>query len=311
MQNYTIRELINLAHQHNMQIPLKISKAELIDMLEQRMYPERAPISPTALLNYKNTFLPTLYQNLDYLTLTQLCQTSKEYYRICSDPATWIYLLKRDYNVTWDPQIKNYSHRAFYELNYLFLDNEDFKSLILNKIKQLSQTSPKDPKVYILTHEDSFEGSYDVNKIVGRNIYEILYKYLKHYPGAYSNLKVGNFDLPVNIRFQLYILNDNKGISRENLEYLKNVSIGSSVSEYEDELIEEINEEDIKAAETISSQRFHFAIGTLIPSFNDYIDTLIEHITNDDSDNEIKLYDLDHIQPIDANYQAPIRSDDD
>ena len=69
--------------------------------------------------HYKQNFLSQAWKQLDYPTLIQYCQTSKEYLPICQDPQTWIYLLKRDFNITWETDER--SPRKYYELHYFYI----------------------------------------------------------------------------------------------------------------------------------------------------------------------------------------------
>ncbi len=118
-----------------------------------------------------------VWQNMDYKTLINLCKTSQQYYLICKDPNTWIFLLKRDYNVTWDPFIKHYSPRDYYELNYIFsIDTPNNRNLLFNKIRELIDTAPSDPQIFIVHHKYY----HDMKIIMGKNIYEIVYKFINN-----------------------------------------------------------------------------------------------------------------------------------
>lgn len=65
----------------------------------------------------KQSTLPTLWQHLPYAELIEFGKTSKEYNRILENPETWIYLIKRDFNIDSNPK----EAKDFYELLYLVL----------------------------------------------------------------------------------------------------------------------------------------------------------------------------------------------
>ena len=51
--------------------------------------------------NIREPIRKQVWQYLPYRDLLSWCASSKEYLGICQDPATWIYLLKRDYNLDY------------------------------------------------------------------------------------------------------------------------------------------------------------------------------------------------------------------
>src|SRR5687767_804803 len=46
-----------------------------------------------------NVPIDVLLEHIDYHSLLNLCQTSAQYRRICENPDTWIYLLRRDFEI--------------------------------------------------------------------------------------------------------------------------------------------------------------------------------------------------------------------
>ena len=144
-------------------------------------------MDPLSITNYKKEFLPYLWKNLDYPTLIQLCQTSKEYLRICHDHNTWVYLLKRDFNITWEVQ----SSRAYeyYKMNYLYFKSGNFFNQIL-----FSPSESDNPQDYLYVKNN-------IKKRIRRdNIYQIIEKILANkIIDGFSILKTLESSLPVNM----------------------------------------------------------------------------------------------------------------
>lgn len=132
-------------------------------------------MEPYSLTTYKRTFLPEAWKTLDYLTIINLCLTSKEYLEICQNPETWIYLLKRDFKITWDLN-NQASPREYYELHYSYFIRGDFMRQILRRLNKAANSSSKKPQTWLFSKDETTVGRADIKVIRGNNIYEIIFK---------------------------------------------------------------------------------------------------------------------------------------
>ena len=144
-------------------------------------------MEPLSITNYKKEFLPYLWKTLDYPTLIQLCQTSKEYLKICHDYNTWVYLLKRDFNISWEVQPS--MAQEYYKMNYLYFKSGNFFRQLL-----FSPSESDNPQDYLYVKNNIKK------RIRGDNIYQIIEKIIANkIIDGLSIMKTLESALPVNM----------------------------------------------------------------------------------------------------------------
>ena len=133
------------------------------------------------ILNLNRLLTEEVWKTLPYPDIIKLGQASKQYTKILESPDTWIYLLKRDYDSTWDHNKHN--PRDYYEVRYwLGLDEEgedqptpNSDSWILSKWQQYIDSQPKHQVTYLALEANRISDCI-LGKVSGVNYSDVIRK---------------------------------------------------------------------------------------------------------------------------------------
>ena len=98
-----------------------------------------------------------------YKDLIKFCQTSKEYAKICDNPNTWIYLIDRDYKISWRyilARSPNANPHKYYELLYLIGLDGHSKGKPASIVEKMLKYALAQPRTYVNVFDFSFAGKY-------------------------------------------------------------------------------------------------------------------------------------------------------
>lgn len=228
-----------------------------------------------SLTYYKQIFLSDIWKQLDYQTLIKYCQTSKKYLPICLDPETWIYLLKRDFNVTWNVTSK--SPRDYYELHYSYFIDGSFMQQLFRILKDLIKNSSQKPVTWFFASDyDNTLRNAEITVVNGVNDYEILDKILRNkLIPEIEILESISYYLPLNIGIDL-----EREIDKANKGIIKPLTIASLTTPFfqPTEFIATLITSDISEVHNYS-ERPYSSGECKSTSFVELIDSIIESIS--------------------------------